>query len=636
MTKNSSSKFVAEAASVRQQIPVMVCSDAGSVGHDRGNLELLKKASGVYYTPSPVVNYIVRGTLSPLLEGKSPMQIAGRTENWERDHTSHPLTVLDPACGIGYFLLGAYQFLLDWSLQWYCKHDAESWLSGPDATICRLQHSLCLRGDERQRILREHIFGVDIDEQAIEVAKRSLLSKSSADQCEQEPTADANASRQLATACFDNVRCGDSLIGSDFHKNRAPRSLDVARPVVRAFDWEHEFPAVIASGGFGAILGNPPYVNARLVKQEQGEAIKRYYRERYRCARRAFDLYVLFVERSHELLRQGGRAGLIVPNKIATLDYARPCRELLLTEATLDTITDVSDQQPFRDASIYPYIITWTKQLADPLHDIRIVSAAESEDLSRAETSHLVRQASWSAEAGLAIHGTLDVEARVTTQPLSQRCSLHSGTTGFSAEQMAEALMEQGITSDGNAFDFIVSGNIDRYSISLGNVRFMKRLFERPVLPRDSAVLTKNKRDLFSHSKIVIAGMSRRLEAALDGGGLALGVQVYAAADFQDDPRFLLGVLNSNLMSFLMRTRFRAKRLAGGYLAINKGQLARLPIRIVDQDDRRSVPIRDRIIELVDGLQRANAESDREIDRLVNQLYALTDDETETVQQDPS
>ncbi|MDA1052974.1 MAG: N-6 DNA methylase [Planctomycetota bacterium] len=586
---------------------------------------MTNKASGVYYTPSAVVDYIVRGTLGPLLEGKSPMQLAGRQANWEQDEASHPLTVLDPACGTGYFLVGVYQFLLDWSLRWYCEHDAESWLIGPRPTICRDGQSLCLEADERQRILREHIFGVDIDEQAIEIAKRSLLAKMSGDQCEPE----------AATACFDNIRCGNSLIGSDFHQHGDQGGLDDPRPVVRTFDWEDEFPAMIASGGFDAIVGNPPYVNARHIKQQQGEAVKRYFRERYRCARRAFDLYVLFVERSHELLRQGGRAGLIVPNKIATLDYARPCREMLLEETTLNTITDVSDQQLFRDASVYPYIITWTKMPPAPDHTVRIVNAVESADLSPAETSHFIRQAAWSAETGIAIHGSLDVESRVTTQPLSQRGSLHSGTTGFSAERTARALREQEATGDGDAFDFIVSGNIGRYVISLGNVRFMKRQFARPVLSIDSDVLTTNKRDLFSHAKIVMAGMCRRLEAAFDGGGLALGVQVYVVANFQDDPRFLLGVLNSTLMSYLLRIRFPAKRLAGGYLAINKSQLAKLPIRSIDEADREAVSMRDGIIDIVGGLERPNAESDRAIDRLVYRLYGLTDDEVEMVQRYP-
>src|SRR5207253_3534865 len=97
-------------------------------------------------------------------------------------------------------------------------------------------------------------------------------------------------------------------------------------------------------------------------------------------------------------------------------------------------------------------------------------------------------------------------------------------------------------------------------------------------LPLIIPELTTAKRRLFAAPKIVIAGMSRRLEAAWDGRGLALGVQVFAASEWKLDPFYLLALLNSKLLSYLFATRYAAKRLSGGYLAINKGQLARLQI----------------------------------------------------------
>src|SRR5205823_10313677 len=107
------------------------------------------------------------------------------------------------------------------------------------------------------------------------------------------------------------------------------------------------------------------------------------------------------------------------------------------------------------------------------------------------------------------------------------------------------------------------------------------RDYARPRLPLDIPELSPAKRRLFARPKIVVAGMSRRLEAAWDEQGLALGVQVFAASEFQLDPFYLLALLNSKLLSYLFATRYAAKRLGGGYLAINKGQLARLPIRII-------------------------------------------------------
>jgi adenine-specific DNA-methyltransferase len=125
----------------------------------------------------------------------------------------------------------------------------------------------------------------------------------------------------------------------------------------------------------------------------------------------------------------------------------------------------------------------------------------------------------------------------------------------------------------------------------------------------------------------VIAGMSRRIEAAWDADGMALGVQVFAAADCQVDPFYLLALLNSKLLSYLFRTRFAAKRLAGGYLAVNKGQLAKLPIvvrSLRERDRQRIEQLSELAAALSRGASQQTAASETRIDRLVYELYQLT------------
>jgi adenine-specific DNA-methyltransferase len=189
----------------------------------------------------------------------------------------------------------------------------------------------------------------------------------------------------------------------------------------------------------------------------------------------------------------------------------------------------------------------------------------------------------------------------------------------------------EGVPPSAAALDFITSGNIDRYQIEPGNVRYLGRTYRRPRLARGIPELTEAKRRLFGEPKIVVAGMSRRLEAAWDGRGLALGVQVFAARDFDGDPFYLLALLNSKLLSFLFRTRFAAKRLAGGYLAINKGQLAQLPMA-ARADLREQVC--SRLSRLAQAMHRQpQGRLDREIDRLVYEQYQLTDAEIDRVEQ---
>ena len=541
-----------------------------------------KKAHGVFYTPAFVVDYLVRHTLGKLFEGKTPAEVSR-------------VRILDPACGDGAFLLGAYQFLVDW-------HNSACLRSG--------LNGLSIAG--RQAIVLNNLYGVDIDPQAVEKTKANLLSRA------------LGGDRELPeTALLDgNIKTGNALIGCDFDP----------RESVAAFEWTNEFPKIMQAGGFDAVIGNPPYVNIRLLTRSHGREIKDYFRRTYRCADRGYDLYVLFIEKSYHLLRDGGRWGMIVPNKIATLDYARNCRELLANETTIEQIVDLSACRVFESASVYPYAIVWQKTSPSAHHHVTIVRAGDADELAAAVTASVVRQADFDPARGFAIHGTLDVEARVKTAPLAQRARLHSGTTGFDAQRMADALTERAEGRDASALDFIVSGNIDRYRIDLGAVRFMNRIYGRPVLTASHAMLTPNKRQLYANPKIVIAGMTRRLEAALDQAGLALGVSVFAAAELQDDPRYLLGLLNSKLLSYLFRMRFGAKRLAGGFLAINRGQLAQLPIRLIDFANRHDKSQHNKLILLVERMLKGPCDRqlqtiDRKIDRVVYGLYGLTADE---------
>jgi SAM-dependent methyltransferase len=376
----------------------------------------------------------------------------------------------------------------------------------------------------------------------------------------------------------------------------------------------------LAAASFDLVVGNPPYVNIRqLAKTHSREKINEL-RRRFRTARGNFDLYVLFIERAIELLRPGGRCALIVPNKWATLDYARPCRELLLAETTIEHVIDFSNARVFTGASVYPHVLVFRKQPAEARH------AIEFRDFPTGAAQRIEQR----ALSPVAIHlaSRLDVESRVATLPLGEVATLACGTAGYTAQRIARRLLD-GSPEDTNAANFITSGNIDRYAIRLGNVRYLNRDYARPKLPLDIPELTSAKRRLFAEPKIVVAGMSRRLEAAWDERGLALGVQVFAASQFKADPFYLLALLNSKLLSHLFATRFDAKRLGGGYLAINKGQLAQLPIRTIAAAERQDCR---RQIQLLELAVEPGPSQEAEIDQLVYQLYRLTDAEIARVE----
>ena len=593
-----------------------------------------RKQGGVYYTPDSVVRYIVDRTLAPWLREAS------------QTHAVDDPRVLDPSCGAGAFLIAAYQRLLDWYRQWYIAHDPATHRRRIRRTA---QGDWALTYRERERILLASIYGIDLDRQAVQVTRLCLLLKLLEDEHASASDWQAELFNMLALPDLSqNVRWGDSLVGTAGSGSGGTLPGNVVSDA--SLDLARAFPDVFGreDPGFDVVIGNPPYINVRLLAQTVDQRVRQYLSDTYRCATGLYDIYVLFVERSLDLLRTNGRFGMIVPNKIATLDYARACRELLKRETTIEEVTDVSSMRVFGSAGVYPYLLFWRKRKPEAGHCIQVRSVQSAADLCREEPPTRLPQSSLSTEDGFAFHGRLDVESRVATVPLSQLARIHSGTTGFSAGQMADSLVEATDVGKRDCYGFIVSGNIDRYRIDLGQVRFQHTDYVQPVLSRDEAWLSDNKRRLYGGEKLVIAGMTKRLEVAWDPGGLALGVQVYAAADLKEDSRYLLGILNSRLISYLFRQRFAAKHLAGGYLAINKGQLEKIPIRRIDASRDRSR--RRRLIQLVTErlelelqlpsriaddeqkrLQHAVLAADQRIDDVVFELYGVTDDERQWI-----
>ena len=190
----------------------------------------MKKAGGVYYTPAYIVDYIVKQTVGALCEGKSPKQM-------------EKLRILDPACGSGSFLLRAYQELLDRHLAWYREHEPEKHqkevFRGPGG-------DWRLTTAEKRRIVLNNIYGVDIDRQAVEVTKLSLLLKVLEGENEETLRQQNLFGERALPSLEGNIKCGNSLIAPDFYDDQQLRLLpeeEIRR--VNVFDWHAEFPGSI-------------------------------------------------------------------------------------------------------------------------------------------------------------------------------------------------------------------------------------------------------------------------------------------------------------------------------------------------------------------------------------------------------
>ncbi len=330
----------------------------------------VRKAGGVYYTPTYIVDFIVKNTVGKLLEGKTAHEVAARTATWKPAKGGRPLSVLDPACGSGSFLIGAYQYLLDWYRDWFVAGDPSR---HKDRVYQSQKGQWRLSTTERKRILLDHIYGVDIDPQAVEVTKLSLLLKVLEGETKETLQRQLFAKQRALPDLADNIKCGNSLIGPDFYHDRQLALFDEdERLRINVFDWKTEFPEIMQSGGFDAVIGNPPYIRIQTLKEWAPVEVE-FYKERYRAAGHGnYDIYVVFVERGVDLLNAAGRLGLILPHKFFTAEYGTPLRTALTQGRHLDHIVHFGSQQVFAAATTYTCLLFLTKARSRRCRFVRV------------------------------------------------------------------------------------------------------------------------------------------------------------------------------------------------------------------------------------------------------------------------
>ncbi|MBX9788971.1 MAG: Eco57I restriction-modification methylase domain-containing protein [Pirellulales bacterium] len=608
----------------------------------------VRKAGGVYYTPAYIVDYIVKQTVGKQIEGCSPAQLVGTKGK-------PPLRVLDMACGSGSFLLGAYQCLLDHCLRWYIEHKPGSHKRGVYEDPRDKQWRLTI--EEKKRILTTHIFGVDIDPQAVEVTKLSLLLKAL------EGENDATLALQLRLFheralpnLADNIKCGNSLVGPDYFVGTLVSDLgDLNR--IRPFDWKSEFPVVLRDGGFDAVIGNPPYIDSELMTT-YWKTTREYCVQRYHAASGNWDIFCVFCEQAAHVLRGHGVVGMIVPNKLGSADYASGARDVLCVQSTLRRVRDYS-RVPVFPVAVYPIVfvvekcspnlsrakVVYERMICDQGGAIRV---GEKHEL-RYDRCFSSPQLPWNIFGDIA--GTHIVEKIRAFPRLSEVATVVGAATVSEAYQIQSLILEG--TRDDARLRFVNSGTIDRYSILWGfrPCRYLGRSLNYPILtPTTERNLPANRRRQGRMPKIIVAGMTKRLECVADVEGRYLAGKSTTVVFSEHDLRLILGILNSSLVAYFYAQEFGGNRLQGGYLRIGPPQLRNVPVPISTTPAQGGRVAR-QVVEAVDRLQqqsiqlftarteqerkvleRRALQTDAAIDRLVYELYGLTESEIAVVE----
>lgn len=351
--------------------------------------------------------------------------------------------------------------------------------------------------------------------------------------------------------------------------------------------------------GFDIVIGNPPYVSA--VNMARTGEEKLLYKQSYPEATGAYDMYVLFLLLGAKL--SSNIYCWIIPNKLLVADYAKKTLHKLKAECGLEKTIDVSVYDVFKNASVYPIIVLGNKVSHERFNSYFLNNYTDLID-NRLNKKESVEE---SNKVRLSLLGL----------------KVCSGATGFEAQKIKENVCE---IDNNHTIPFTVSGNIDRYVFNNTNVRYMKDKYSRAYIYLDSNI-TESKQEMWKNPKIIIAGMTKKIEACYVDTPLAIGVGVYAIYDFAGyNPFYILGILNSKSTTDFLTAEFSDKHLAGGYLAINKSTIEQFLFP-------QNVPsdVQQRIADIAKSIHLAKKENPKsdtatlesQIDSIVSHLHSI-------------
>ena len=244
---------------------------------------------------------------------------------------------------------------MNWHLEYYTNRKDRDRLTDKIYQFRPDEYRLTIR--EKKKILINNIFGVDIDPQAVEVTKLSLLLKVLEDESKDELEEQKTLFKERALPDLDsNIKCGNSLIGSEIYDEEL-KGIEK----INFFDWNSEFPEIMEDGGFDAVIGNPPYISVQAMKEWNPIEVEFYKKNYHSASKGNYDIYVVFVERGLELLNEKGVLGYILPHKFFNAKYGQPLRSLIADGNNINKIVHFGDQQIFENATTYTNLLFLTK-----------------------------------------------------------------------------------------------------------------------------------------------------------------------------------------------------------------------------------------------------------------------------------
>ncbi|MDR6794721.1 type I restriction-modification system DNA methylase subunit [Pseudarthrobacter oxydans] len=536
-----------------------------------------RKSDGVFYTPDYIVRYIVDSTLGTYLRSiEEKLMVKYQLASKRKDATYEAaeanmyreyqlalqtVHVIDPACGSGAFLVYALDFLLAENKRVAAILEANSSIDDFTASVFSDESIIDL-------VLRQNLFGVDINDESVEITKLSLWLKT------------ARPGQKL-TALDANIKCGNSLIDGELVDPK------------KAFNYRQQFKKPFEGGGFNVVVGNPPYVSAMEMSRSMPDSQRTYLKKNYDTSVGAVDLYIYFFELGIKLLRPGGALGFITPNRYLSASYGAKLREWLISNVHFRTLIDYSDKNVFEDASTYP-VITILDKVKPGEDEVYEVEAGRIDEDTRQPvvdqySSELLTKLTENI-LGFLLNDGIDIAAKVFDKgvPLANAGKINATSTAGEAD-----LYSAHINSDGQGLKIINTGTIDPYVSMWGLKRFKDKGVDymQPYLDIHHKDVSVARRDLYKSNKIIIAKIGLLCEAYYDANGEYASINTNCVHSFTKDfpAEYVQAWLSSSLYNYVFETLFDGLRMSGGYLLYSSPNLRNTPIPKAPEADRLEI-----------------------------------------------
>lgn len=593
----------------------------------------VRKAGGVYYTPQYIVEYIVKNTVGKLIEGKTPKEI-------------EKIKIVDPACGSGSFLLGAFDYLLQYHTNWYHqKGYAEK--KGKDNP---LTPQGTLTTHEKKRILKSSIYGVDLDANAVEVSKLSLLLKCMEGETQASIAQQISLFHERVLPDLDNnIKDGNSLIDTDFYDSEM--DLGYERKV-KPFNWQKSFPEVFKQGGFDVVVGNPPY-GAAFSSEDLN-----YFKSKFKTTIWRGESYLLFIERALQLLKVNGPLGFIIPDTLLNLGFTSSTRQYILQNSSIQEIVSLPTNV-FAGATVDTILLFAKKRLpTESFHagkvNVKLFNKkAIITDLLSHNKSFSIKTETWHRSGFFNVQSDEDEQLLIKKIEKDKVCveSIANMFSGIKVYEVGKGVPPQTVkvrdtkpyTSDrklDKAWSIFYEGkDVGRYQITWKENSWIN-YGQWLAAPREP--------ENFEGEKILIRKIVGKTLISTYVPTTSYCNTLLFVLKIKD-PKFsyasLLGILNSNLIGWFFRKKFQISD-ADTFPQIMIRDILQFPLPSLKQEFRKRLDdqvnlmlalnhefLNTKLPSKIEQLKQRIAHNEDKINRLVYELYDLTEEEIKLVEQ---